>query len=75
MKFRDYLPLFLGAIAIGIAVAQKVHPFGNPVPPSVLIVIAALLVLRFVLQKQLQKRNKLLKQVPRHPLGLSDDRD
>jgi len=75
VKFRDYLPLFLGALAIGIAVAQRIHPFGNPVPPIVLVVVAALLILRFALQKQLQERNKMLNQVPKHPLGISDEQD
>ena len=67
--------MFLGALAIGIAVAQRIHPFGNPVPPIVLVVVAALLILRFALQKQLQERNKMLNQVPKHPLGISDEQD
>lgn len=70
---RDYLPLFLGALAIGIAVAQRIHPFGNPIPAPVLAVVALLLVLRFVMQKQLRKRNTMVNEVPKRPLGISDD--
>jgi hypothetical protein len=72
MKFRDYLPIVLAAAAVGLAVAQWIHPFGNRVPPAILIVVALLSVLRFVLRRQLQKGNKLLKQVSERPLGISD---
>ena len=74
MKFRDYLPIVLAAGAVALAIAQQIHPFGNRVPPGVLIVVALLCVLRYVMRRQLQKGNKLLNEVPERPLGISDDR-
>jgi hypothetical protein len=73
VKFREYLPLVLAAVAVGVGIAQTIHPFGNRVPPGILVVVALLCVLRFAMQKQLQKRNKMVNEVPRRPLGISDD--
>jgi hypothetical protein len=73
VKFREHLPLALAVAALGLAIAQKIHPFGNRVPPAILIVAALLGVLRYAMQKQLQRRNKMLNDVPRRPLGISDD--
>ena len=73
MKFREYLPLVLAVVAVGLAIAQSIHPFGNRIPPGILAVVALLCVLRYVLRRQLQKGNKLLNEVPQHPLGISDD--
>ncbi len=67
------MPLVLAALAIGLAIAQAIHPFGNRIPPAVLIVVALLCVLRWVLRKQLKRGNRYIKDVPQHPLGLSDD--
>ena len=73
MKFREHLPLALAAAALGLAIAQRIHPFGNRIPPGILIVVALLFILRYAMQRQLRKRNKLLNEVPRRPLGISDD--
>lgn len=73
MKFREHLPLVLAVAALGLAIAQKIHPFGNRIPPGILIVVALLFILRYAMQRQLRKRNKLLNEVPRRPLGISDD--
>jgi len=73
VKFREYLPLVLAVVAVGLAIAQSIHPFGNRIPPGILAVVALLCVLRYVLRRQLQKGNKLLNEVPQHPLGISDD--
>jgi hypothetical protein len=75
VKLREYMPLVLAAVAVGIAIAQAIHPFGNRVPPSVLVVVALLCILRFLLKKQLNRGNRMLKEVPQHPLGISDDHD
>jgi MFS superfamily sulfate permease-like transporter len=72
VNFRENLPIVLAVGAIGLAIAQSIHPFGNRVPPGVLIVVALLSVLRYVLRRQLQKGNRMLKDVPEHPLGISD---
>ena len=74
VKFREYIPIVLAVAALGLAVAQSIHPFGNRVPPGVLIVVALLCVLRYVMRRQLQKGNKMLKDVAEHPLGISDDK-
>ena len=73
MKFREHLPLALAAAALGLAIAQKIHPFGNRVPPGILVLVALLFTLRYAMQRQLRKRNRLLNEVPRRPLGISDD--
>jgi hypothetical protein len=73
VKFREHLPLALAVAALGLAIAQRIHPFGNRIPPGILIVVALLFILRYAMQRQLRKRNKLLNEVPRRPLGISDD--
>ncbi len=70
---REYMPLVLAGVALGIAIAQAVHPFGNRVPPVVLIVVAALCALRWLLRKQLKRGNRIVQDVPKRPLGISDD--
>ena len=75
MNFREIFPLVLAGAALGLAVAQWIHPFGNRVPPGVLIVVALLSVLRYVLRKQLQRRNRMVDEVPEHPLGIIDESD
>lgn len=73
MKFREYLPIVLAVAALGLGVAQSIHPFGNRVPPGVLIVVALLCVLRYVMRRQLQKRNRMIDEVPERPLGIFED--
>jgi Flp pilus assembly protein TadB len=73
MKLREHLPLALAIAAVTLAVVQMVHPFGNRVPPAILIVAALLGLLRYLMQRQLRRRNKLLNEVPEHPLGILDD--
>jgi hypothetical protein len=73
VKFREHLPLVLAVAALGLAIAQKIHPFGNRIPPGILVVVALLFILRYAMQRQLRKRNKLVNEVPRRPLGISDD--
>jgi len=75
VNFRDNMPIVLAAGAVGLALAQWIHPFGNRVPPGVLIVVALLSLLRYFMRKQLQKRNRMVDEVPEHPLGLSDNSD
>jgi hypothetical protein len=73
VKFRDNLTIVLAAVALGLSVAQMIHPFGFAVHPGIMVVIALLLALRYAMRWQNKKRGDLLKTVPPRPLGLSDD--
>jgi len=73
VKFREYLPIVLAVAALALAVVQSIHPFGNRIPPGVLVVIALLCVLRYLMRRHLQRGNTLLKEVPEKPLGISDE--
>jgi Flp pilus assembly protein TadB len=75
VKFGESLPLALAVVALILAVAQMVHPFGFRIHPALLIIVAALLLLRHVMRKQRRNRDAMVKEVPPHPLGLSDDPD
>jgi len=70
VKFREYLPLGLAVIALLVAVAQSIHPFGFRVHPVLLLLVAGLLLLRHLMRGQRKRREELLKDVPPHPLGL-----
>lgn len=69
---RGNLTLVLAAIALVLAAVQAIHPFGFRVHPGLLIIVAALLVLRHLMRRQRQNRDALVKAVPEHPLGLSE---
>lgn len=75
MGFGENLPLILAAVAIGLAIAQAIHPFGLRVPTSLLILVAFLLGFRWAMRRQARFLRDKLKDVPQHPLGLTDDRD
>jgi hypothetical protein len=71
--FGENLPLILAAVAICLAIVQAIRPFGARVPPGLLIVIALLLGLRWAMRRQTRVLRDKLKQVPQHPLGISDE--
>ena len=73
MIFGENLPLILAAVALCLAIAQAIHPFGLRVPPLPLVVIALLLALRWGMRRQARVWRDKLKDVPRHPLGIADD--
>jgi hypothetical protein len=73
VKFRENLTIVLAAVALGLSIAQLIHPFGFAVHPGIMLVIALLLILRYAMRWQVKKRGDLLKTVPPRPLGLSDD--
>jgi membrane protein required for beta-lactamase induction len=75
VKLREYLPLALAVIALLLAVAQSIHPFGFNVHPVLLLVVAFLLGLRHVMRHQKRNREDLLKSVPQQPLGLGEPDD
>ena len=72
---NENVPLILAAAAICLAIAQAIHPFGRRIPPALLIVVALLLGLRWAMRRQSRVWRDKLKEVPRHPLGISDDPD
>jgi hypothetical protein len=70
---RGNMTLVLAGVALLLAVAQMIHPFGFRVHPGLLVIVAALLVLRHLMRRTKQNRDQMVKSVPPHPLGLSDD--
>ncbi len=66
MKLRESLTLVLGVTALILAIVFHLRI-------GFLIVIALLLGLRYATILQKRKRQEILREVPRHPLGLSDD--
>jgi hypothetical protein len=66
--------LGVGALLAGIA--EFVNPFG-PVylrrMPALLILIGLVMLAREAIWRQSRTREEILKEVPRKPLGLSDD--
>jgi len=75
VKLRENLTLVLAVLALLLAIVQVVHPFGFNIHPWMLIVVALLLGLRHVMRRQKMNREALLKEVPAHPLGITDDPD
>jgi uncharacterized membrane protein AbrB (regulator of aidB expression) len=73
VKFRDHLTIGLAVVLGVLALVQVVHPFGVGnlrISPIFLIVAAALLGARIAVRREARKREELLKNVPRRPLGL-----
>ncbi len=70
MRIRENLTIVLAVVALGLAVAQMIRPFGLRVQPGILIFIALLLGLRYAMYRQARKRAESLKNIPKRPLGL-----
>jgi hypothetical protein len=76
VKLRMSLTAVLAVTALGLAVVQFARPDGPRGYFSsfgLLMLIALLLGGRYAAQRQAQKRGEILKNVPRRPLGLSDE--
>lgn len=75
MNPRANLTIALALVAAALAIAQFAHvgPRLAALSPGLLVLIAALLGARYAVQRQKQKRDALLKAVPRRPLGIADD--
>lgn len=72
---RANFSLALAAILLVIGIVQWVRPFSAaPVNPLLIVIAALLLIARYALARQRQKRAEMLEKIPEHPLGLSDDR-
>jgi len=65
----------LGLTALIVGVVSFFYPFGRQFNPWLLFLLAALLGLRFAVRRQKIKRDQLIKEVPRRPLGLGDDEE
>lgn len=65
--------LALGLTALILGVVSFVYPFGPKFNPLLLFLLAALLGLRLVVRRQQIKRARLLREVPRRPLGIGGD--
>ena len=64
----------LGAVALGLVVIQFFRPLGSTrIPPGILLLFVLIVVLRQAVRRQGRKREDVLKDVPRRPLGLSDE--
>lgn len=63
----------LGLSALVLGVVSFFYPFGPKFNPALLFLLAALLGLRFAVRRGQMKRERLLKEVPRRPLGIADD--
>lgn len=63
----------LGFTALIVGVVSYFYPFGVRFNPTLLFLLAGLLCLRFLVRRQKIKRDQLMKEVPRRPLGISDD--
>lgn len=74
MRFRTYFALVMALLVLGLAIFEYANPSRqNRIGPGTLLVISLLLGLRFVFVRQAEKRSNMAKEVPRRPLGLSDE--
>lgn len=68
------LSLALALVLFVLGVVQMVKPFSAaPVNPYLMLVAAVLLAARYFAVRQRMRRDELLRNVPKHPLGLDMD--
>lgn len=71
---RANFSLALAIVVLVIGIVQWVRPFSAaPINPILIVVAALLLIARYTVARQRAKRARMLDEVPKHPLGLSDD--
>ena len=74
MRFRTQFALVMALLVLGLAIFEYANPSRrNRIGPGTLLVISALLGLRYVFVRQAAKRASMAKEVPRRPLGLTDE--
>lgn len=73
MQIRDRFMVALGLTALALGVVSYFYPFGPRFSPTLLFLLAALLLLRLLVRRQQVKRERMLREVPRRPLGISDE--
>ena len=68
--------LLIAVALILIGAAEYVRPFGPPMlsrMPVLVILLGALLAARYFAHAAARKRSQMINEVPRNPLGISDD--
>ena len=74
MRFRTQFALVMALLVLGLAIYEYANPTRqNRIGPGTLLVISALLGLRYVFVRQAAKRSSMANEVPRRPLGLNDE--
>jgi len=74
VRFRTQFALVMALLVLGLAIFEYANPSRqNRIGTGTLLVISALLGLRYVFVRQAQKRSDLAKSVPPRPLGLTDE--
>ena len=74
MRFRTYFALVMALLVLALSIFEYANPSRqNRIGPGTLLVISLLLGLRYMFVRQAQKRSDLAKEVPRRPLGLTDE--
>jgi Flp pilus assembly protein TadB len=67
---RDNLGLVIALIAGLLAIVQAIRPVLPRVSPEILFFIAVLGGVRYAVRRQARKRQRMLDDVPKRPLGL-----
>lgn len=70
VKLRSNLTVVLTVVALALVIYQMVQ---RHLSPWYLIVLLLLFAGRYFARQPVRKREQILKEVPRHPLGLSED--
>ncbi len=74
MRLRTYFALVMALLVLALSIFEYANPSRqNRIGPGTLLVISLLLGLRFVFVRQAEKRSSMAKEVPRRPLGLTDE--
>ncbi len=73
MNLRENIAILLAGNVLALGLAQEIRPFSRRVQPMLMFLIALLLALRWLLQRQARRRAEWIEKVPDHPLGLGDD--
>lgn len=74
MKVGDITAIVGFAVALALGFFQLTQPAETRrLPPTILFIIAALFAARIAARRQARKREQILKEVPKRPLGLGDD--
>jgi hypothetical protein len=70
VKLRLNLTIVLAAASLGLVIYQMIL---RHLSPWYLIILVLLFAGRYFARQQVRKREQVLKEVPRRPLGLSED--
>ena len=68
--------LLLGIALVAIGIAEMLRPFGPAffrANPLLVVIIGALFTARYAVRAASLRRRRMLDEVPKRPLGISDD--